>query len=64
MAAKKNRGVISHNFKKFINDVEVKPTLFVYAGGKNRLGGSVDGEMVVDEKGEVIPFHNIVSDYR
>lgn len=64
MPAKKNRGVASHNFKKFINDIEVKPTKFVYHGGRNIMGGSVDGEMVVDEKGDVIPFHNIVADYR
>lgn len=64
MAVKKTSGEKSHNFKKYINDVEVKPTRFVHFGGRSIMGGSVDGEIVTDEKGKVIPFHNIVADYR
>lgn len=62
MAVKKSKGIISHNWKKYINDVEVKPTRFVHAGGRSVMGGSVDGEMVLDNDGKVIPFHNIVAD--
>jgi len=64
MATKKTRGIISHNFKKYIGENEVKPTLFVWAGGKSKMGGSIDGEMIRDDEGNIVPFHNIVASYR
>ena len=64
MAVKKAKGVKSYNYKRYINDVEVKPIRFIFAGGRNLLAGAVDGEIVMDQNGRPVPFHNIDCDFR
>lgn len=64
MAVKKAKGVKSHNYKRYINDVEVKPIRFVHTGGRNILAGTVDGEIIMDQYGNPVPFHNIDCDFR
>ena len=56
---KATRGQRTHNWKKMLNGVEIKPCLFVNTNGKKIMGGSVDGEMVVDEQGKVLPYRSI-----
>ena len=63
MAVKKRKGLPSHNYKRYINGVEVKPTLYTM-GSKSRMAGTVDGELVRDSKGAVVPFHNIESEWK
>lgn len=43
------------NYKRAIDGVEIKPTMHYGARGK-MLGGSLNGEMIVDENGKPIPF--------
>ena len=59
---KATRGQRTHNWKKMLNGVEIKPWLYVCQNGKKIMGGSVDGEMVVDENGKVLPFRAIQHD--
>lgn len=47
------------NWKRAINGVEIKPCMFVFAGGRRVMAGSVNGEVVMDENGKPIPFHAI-----
>ena len=47
------------NWKRLIDDVEIKPCLFVSSVGRKVMGGSVDGELIVDESGKAIPFGQI-----
>lgn len=63
MAVKKRKGLPSHNYKRYIDGVEVKPTLYTM-GSKSRMAGTVDGELVRDSKGAVVPFHNIESEWK
>ena len=63
MAVKKRKGTITHNYKRYVNGVEVKPTLYTM-GSKSRMAGTVDGELVRDSAGAVVPFHNIEGDWK
>ena len=63
MAVKKRKGTITHNYKRYVNGVEVKPTLYT-TSSKSRMAGAVDGELVRDVKGNVVPFHNIEGDWK
>jgi len=63
MAVKKRKGTITHNYKRYVNGVEVKPTLYT-TSSKSRMAGTVDGELVRDSKGAVVPFHNIEGDWK
>ncbi len=47
------------NHKRGINGVEIKPTLFFHKNGKKVLAGSLDGEIITDDKGNVLPFAHI-----
>jgi hypothetical protein len=48
------------NWKRAINGVEIKPTLFYYSSGRRVMGGSVNGEIVMDETGKnPVPFKAI-----
>ena len=47
------------NWKRAIDGVEINPTLFVHSGGRRVMGGSVNGEIVVDDTGKPVPFHAI-----
>jgi len=62
MAVKKRKGTITHNYKRYIDGVEVKPTLYTM-GSKSRMAGAGDGELVRDSEGAVVPFHNIEGDW-
>ena len=59
---KATRGQRTHNWKRMLNGVEIKPCLYVGQNGKKIMGGSVDGEMIFDENGKVIPFRSIQHD--
>ena len=59
MAVKKAKGVKSANWKRFRGDSEIKPCRYVGHNGKQLLAGSVDGELIVNDNGTPIPFHNI-----
>jgi len=59
MPAKKNRGPISPNNKRMWNGQEVKPTKYYGHNNKGVMAGTIDGELVRDNNGKVIPFRNI-----
>tara|TARA_B100000989_G_scaffold207621_1_gene157351 strand:- start:4972 stop:5172 length:201 start_codon:yes stop_codon:yes gene_type:complete len=56
---KATRGQKSHNWKRMLNGVEIKPCLFVNSNGKKMLSGSVDGEVIKDSDGNALPFRSI-----
>ena len=64
MAVKKAKGVKSANWKRFRGDSEIKPCRYVGHNGKKLLAGSVDGELIVNDNGTPIPFHNIDCEWR
>ena len=47
------------NWKRAINGEEIKPTLFVTSSGRRVMGGSVNGEIVLDDTGKPVPFRAI-----
>lgn len=47
------------NWKRAIDGAEIKPTLFVKSSGRKIIGGSVNGEIVLNDKGEPVPFKAI-----
>ena len=60
MPAKKNRGIISVQNKRFYNGMEVKPVKYFNGkSGKGLMAGSVNGELIVVENGKVRPFRSI-----
>lgn len=46
------------NYKRAIDGVEIKPTMHYGAKGK-MLCGSLNGEIIVDENNQPIPFASI-----
>ena len=64
MAVKKAKGVKSANWKRFRGDSEINPCRYVGHNGKQLLAGSVDGELIVNDNGTPIPFHNIDCEWR
>tara|TARA_B100001057_G_scaffold129203_1_gene128285 strand:- start:787 stop:987 length:201 start_codon:yes stop_codon:yes gene_type:complete len=56
---KATRGVKTHNWKKMLNGVQIKPCLFVNTNGKKLMAGACDGEIIVDEQGKVLPYRSI-----
>lgn len=54
-----NKQAKPKNWKRAINGVEIRPCLFVHSGGRRVMGGSVNGEVVMDESGNPVPFHAI-----
>ena len=64
MAVKKRKGMPSHNGKRYINGVEVKPTKYYSASTSGVMAGTVDGELVRDSKGAVVPLHNIEAEWK
>ena len=64
MAVKKAKGVKSANWKRFRGDSEITPCRYVGHNGKQLLAGSVDGELIVNDNGTPIPFHNIDCEWR
>jgi hypothetical protein len=48
----------SNNWKRYIGEYEIKPSMFYSAKGK-MLCGSVNGELVMDENNQPIPFASI-----
>ena len=64
MAVKKAKGVKSANWERFRGDSEIKPCRYVGHNGKQLLAGSVDGELIVNDNGTPIPFHNIDCEWR
>ncbi len=49
----------SVNHKRTIDGIEIKPTLFISANGKKKMAGSIDGEIIVDKGGKVVPLQHI-----
>ena len=45
-----------------LNGVEIKPCMYVNSNGKKTMGGSVDGEIIKDQNGKVVPFRAIQHD--
>ena len=64
MAVKKRKGVPSHNFKRYVNGVEVVPCKYSTGNSGTLLAGTVDGELVRDVTGNVVPFHNIEGEWK
>lgn len=56
---KATRGTKSHNWKRMLNGVEIKPCLYCGKNGKQLMAGSVNGEIVFDTDGNAIPFRSI-----
>ena len=48
---KATRGQKSHNWKRMLNGIEIKPCLYCGKNGKQLMAGSVDGEIVMDSDG-------------
>lgn len=57
---KANRNTAHVQHKRYWNGVEVKPTLYTNSRGKSVMSGSVNGELVRDATGRVLPWHSIV----
>lgn len=64
MAVKKRKGKQTHNWKRYVNGVEVKPCKYANGSTGMLLAGTVDGELVRDSKGAVVPFHNIEGEWK
>jgi len=47
------------NIKRAFNGDEIKPTLYVTETGRKILAGSINGELVTDEKGNVLPLRSV-----
>jgi len=47
------------NIKRTINEIELKPCLYVSSTGKQYMSGTLNGEIIVDKKGKAIPFQHI-----
>ena len=56
---KAKRGQKSHNWKRMLNGIEIKPCLYCGKNGKQLMAGSVDGEIVRDSDGNAIPYRSI-----
>ena len=48
----------SNNWKRYIGEHEIKPSMYYGAKGK-MLCGSVNGESIMDENNQPIPFASI-----
>lgn len=59
MPAKKNRGIISVQNKRYYNGKEVKPTKYYDSRMRSVMAGTVDGELITDANGKVIPFKQL-----
>jgi hypothetical protein len=47
------------DYKRCIDGIVIKPTLFVSKSGKQMMAGSIDGEIIVDKDGKVLPLHHV-----
>ena len=47
------------NRKRMLDGKEVKPVRFTNNGGKGIMAGSVDGELVCDNRGKPLPLRSI-----
>ena len=43
------------NHKRSIDGIEIKPTLFISTRGKKKMAGSIEGEIIVDKDGKIVP---------
>ena len=48
----------SNNWKRYIGEHEIKPSMYYGAKGK-MLCGSINGELIMDENNQPIPFASI-----
>jgi hypothetical protein len=48
----------SNNWKRYIGENEIKPSMYYGAKGK-MLCGSINGELIMDENNQPIPFASI-----
>ncbi len=58
MAFKKRKGQVSPNYKKYKDGIEIKPSKYFHANG-SLMVGSIDGEVIVDTKGNPIPYGHL-----
>lgn len=56
---KANRNTNHVQNKRYWNGVEVKPTRYYKGNTHGIMAGSVDGELVRDVKGNVVPWRSI-----
>jgi len=56
---KATRGQRTHNWKRMLNGIEIKPCMYVNENGKKTMAGSVDGEVIRDSNGKVLPYRSI-----
>lgn len=47
------------NWKRTLDGAEIKPTMFIKSNGRKVMSGSVNGEIVLNDKGEPVPFQAI-----
>ena len=59
MAYKKSKGLVSENKKRMYKGKEVKPVLYSTETGKKRMVGQVEGELILDNQGQPIPFKQL-----
>jgi hypothetical protein len=49
----------SINYKRYIDGVEIKPSMFVGKNGKGVIGGALNGDIVLDNDGNAVPFGRV-----
>lgn len=61
MAGIKQRGPQSVNNKRYYKGQEVRPTMYVFPGGRKLLTGTVieTDQIVTDENGRPVPWQSI-----
>ena len=59
MAFKNRKGQVTHIFKKYKDNVEIKPCKFYSSNGSSVITGAVDGEVILDKHGKPIPWGQI-----
>jgi len=50
------------NIKRTWHGKEIKPTLYVNSNGRKMMAGTINGEIVTDEQGKVLPLGSVKSD--
>ena len=49
----------SFNWKRYMDEVEIKPSMYIGKNGKGIIGGAINGDVILDKDGNAIPFRSI-----